>query len=103
MLSKLLLDASGKELNLLKTLNFQENLSTVHPKQDDPEDEHYSQTIGHWQETRRDQLRDRLAEMDLQSFSEEALHRPTHHVDCNGIHAHHDQGECPAPPTFPFD
>src|SRR4029077_19333048 len=86
-----------------RKLNFQENLSTVHPKQDDPEGQHYSQTIGHWQATRRDQRGDRLAEMDLQSFSEEALHRPTHHVDGNGIHAHHDERECPAPPTLPFN
>src|SRR6185437_12057711 len=72
----------------------EENFSAVHPKQNRPEDQHHGKTMKHGLEYGSCDP-ENTADVPVQRVTNEACHRPRHHVNRDRIHSHHHQRKRP--------
>ena len=79
-----------------RLLNAQEELSTVHPEENQPEDEDDGAAGEERLVGLAEDLEDAFAQVPAQGIADKSLDRPAHAVDGDGVHADHDEREGPA-------
>src|SRR4051812_5947759 len=81
----------------------QEDLSPVHPVENQPEDEEHRGAAKDGLEWWTEHEEGTVAKMPHERRGDEVLDRPAHHVHRDGVHSDHEEGKTPSAPSAYVD